>query len=154
MEEPVMKISKIIKHYILGESLKEIEVSRILDKIESDKSLTEREARFFDLYRSTKEDICDYMMLSKNSTYSKIKELIDKGLKIICDLSDRNGKFGLEILDVKNNFEDDKCLIVMKGNEKHHLEDRYLYNIIFNYKKNIYSLQEHGEYYEKIESKQ
>jgi hypothetical protein len=148
-----MKISKIIKHYILGESLKEIEVNRILDKIDNNESLSERESKFFDLYRSTKEDMRDYMMLSKNSTFSKIKEILERGTKIICDLKDRNGKFGLEIINIKNNFEDDKCLIEMKGNEKHYLEDRYLYNLIYNYKKNKYSLQEQDEYYEKIESK-
>jgi hypothetical protein len=39
----------------------------------------------------------------------------------------------------------------MKGNETYKLQDRFLYNIIYNQKLNKYSLQEQGEYYEKIE---
>ena len=40
----------------------------------------------------------------------------------------------------------------MKGGETHRLEDKYLYNIIYNQKKDEYSLQEQDEYYEKIEA--
>jgi hypothetical protein len=39
----------------------------------------------------------------------------------------------------------------MKGDETYKLQDRFLYNIIYNQKLNKYSLQEQGEYYEKIE---
>jgi hypothetical protein len=40
----------------------------------------------------------------------------------------------------------------MKGGEKHRLDDRFLYNIIYNIKKDEYSLQEQDEYFEKIEA--
>jgi hypothetical protein len=41
----------------------------------------------------------------------------------------------------------------MKSGKIKDLHDRYLYNLIYNIKKNQYSLQEHDEYYEKIEAK-
>ena len=38
----------------------------------------------------------------------------------------------------------------MKGEEKHKLQDKFLYNLIYSVKKNEYSLQEHDEYFEKL----
>jgi hypothetical protein len=148
-----MKIKKIIKYYLLGESLREIELNRILDKIGNKKKLSERERNFLDLYQTTREDeMKDFMLLSKNTTYSKIKDLLDKGRSIICNLEDNNGRFGLLITSIKNDFNEDSCVISMRGGEKHTLEDRYLYNIIYNTKKDQYSLESQDEYFEKIEA--
>jgi hypothetical protein len=91
-------------------------------------------------------------MLSKNMTYEKIKDLLGKNRSVICDLNDRDGKIGLPIIDIKNSIDDEKCLIVMKDNITHNLHDKYLYNLIFNIKRDNYSLQEHDEYFEKIEA--
>lgn len=149
-----MKIKKLIKYYLLGESLKEIELNRILDKIGNKEPLSERETNFIELYQTTREDIMkDYMLLSKNSTYSRIKELLEIKKKIICNLHDKNGKFGLEITGAENDFESNACRISMKGGEVCYLDDRYLYNITYSIKKDQYSLQEQDEYYEKIEVK-
>ena len=40
----------------------------------------------------------------------------------------------------------------MRGGEEHTLEDRYLYNIIYNINKGEYSLESQDEYFEKIEA--
>jgi len=150
-----MKIKKLIKYYIFGKSMKEIELNRILDKVDNNKGLTNKEIGFLNLYKETKDfndkNSKDFMYLSKNSTFSKLKELLSEKKKVICDLNDKYGKFGLEIIRVENIFEEDVCTIYMKGDEKHELEDRFLYNIIFNNKKREYSLQEQDEYFEKIE---
>ena len=147
-----MKIRKLIKYYILGESLKEIELNRILDKISKKIKLTKREKNFLDLYQTTREDeMKDFMLLSKNSTCNKITSLLEDGKKIICDLADKNGKFGLTITKIDNNYEDDYSVITMRGGETHILEDKYLYNIIYNENKDNYSLKEHDEYQEKLE---
>lgn len=152
-EKEDMKIKKLIKYYLLGESIKEIEMNRILDKISAGKKLTKKEINFLNLYQHTREEnMKDFMYLSKNSTFSKIEDLLSSGKKIICDLHDRDGRFGLAIVKVENDFEDDDCVIFMKGGETHRLEDKYLYNIIYNQKKDEYSLQEQDEYYEKIEA--
>ena len=91
-------IKKLIKYYLLGESLKEIELNRILDKISRKKSITEREKNFLNLYQLTREEeMKDFMLLSKNTAASRIGTLIENGKKVICDLSDKNGKFGLMI---------------------------------------------------------
>jgi hypothetical protein len=146
-----MKISKLFKYYVLGESIKEIEMNRILDKISKKVRITKREKEFLDLYNQTsKTEDRDYMMLSKNSASKKVKELLEKDKKIICDLHDRNGKFGLQIIDITDNFESEESLIIMKSDENHKMHDKFLYNIIYNIKKNQYSLQEQDEYFEKL----
>lgn len=152
-ESKDMKIKKLIKYYLLGESIKEIELNRILDKISSGKKLTKKEISFLNLYQDTREEsMKDFMYLSKNSAFSKIEDLLEQGRKVICDLHDKDGKFGLKITRVENVFEEDECVVFMKGGESHSLEDRFLYNIIYNGKKDEYSLQEQDEYYEKIEA--
>jgi hypothetical protein len=152
VEENVM-IKKLIKYYLLGESLKEIELNRILDKISRKKSITEREKNFLNLYQITREEeMKDFMLLSKNTVASRIGTLIENGKKVICDLSDKDGKFGLMITEIENDYEEEFGIITMRGGEKHRLLDKYLYNIIYNAKKDNYSLQEHDEYIEKIEA--
>ena len=149
-----MKISKLFKYYILGESIKEIEMNRILDKISKRVRITKREREFLDLYNQTsKIEDRDYMMLSKNSTSKKVKELLEKDKKIICDLHDRNGKFGLQIIDITDDFESEESLIIMKSDEKHKMHDKFLYNIIYNTNKDEYYLEEQDEYFEKITKK-
>jgi hypothetical protein len=147
-----MKLKRLIKYYLFGESLKEIEMNRILDKISKKSKLTERERSFLELYNSTvnKEEDKDWMMLSKSAASTKVKELIKSNRKVICDLHDRNGKIGLQILEIIDNIEDDFSTILMKGEEKHKLQDKFLYNLIYSVKKNEYSLQEHDEYFEKL----
>jgi hypothetical protein len=148
-----MKIKKLIKYYLLGESLKEIEMNRILDKIGGSKKLSDKEINFLNLYQHTMDEFMkDFMYLSKNSTHSKIEDLLKNGRLIICNLHDKNGKFGLKIISTENIFEEDICTIIMKGGERHNLEDKFLYNIIYNTRKDEYSLQEQDEYFEKIEA--
>lgn len=149
-----MKIKRIIKYYLFNESVKEMELNKILDKVSNKKSLTTRERNFLELYKTTREeDMKDFLYISKNSAFKKISELLEIGKKIMCDLHDRNGKIGLEITGIENNFEEDTCVITMKGEEKHQLHDKFLYNLIYSIKKDEYSLQEQDEYFEKIESK-
>lgn len=146
-----MNFSNFIKKYILRESVKEMEMDRILDKISKKQPLTDREKRFKELYNNINDDYYkDYMYLSKNSTYDVVIKLLNSGRRVICDLHDRNGKFGLPIIKINNDFENENCIIFMKGGEKHELHDRYLYNIIYNSTKDEYSLQEQDEYFEKI----
>lgn len=149
-----MKIKKLIKYYILGESVKEIELNRILEKISKKRKLTEREKNFLDLYQSTREeDMKDLMLLSKNSACNRIGVMLENGKKVICDLCDRDGRIGLQILEVENDHEKETCTVRMKGGVEYELDERFLYNILYNHKKGDYSLQEHDEYHEKIEAK-
>jgi DNA-binding TFAR19-related protein (PDSD5 family) len=148
-----MNFKSKIKYYLLGESIKEIEMNRILDKISKKLNLSTREKKFLYLYNYTKnEDNRDFMLLSKNMVVKKVTDLLKKDKTIICDLTDRNGKIGLKIENINNNIENDFCKIVMKNGITHNIYDRYLYNIIYNLKRDQYSLQEHDEYYEKIEA--
>jgi hypothetical protein len=146
-----MDIKKLVRYYLLGDTIKEIEIDRVLDKVSKKKELTKRERGFLDLYNSIEEDK-DLMLLSKNLVFRKVKELLEKKRVIICDLRDRDGKIGLPIKDIENDIESDTCTVYM-NKMTHELHDRFLYNIIFNQKNKKYSLQEHDEYFEKIEAK-
>jgi hypothetical protein len=148
-----MKLKKLFRYYFFGESIKEIEMNRILEKISKKTKLSEREKNFLELYNFSNDDDKDLMYLSKNTTFKKIKDFISRGKKVICDLHDRDGKIGLEIKDATNNIEEEDCIIILKDNTTHKLHDKFLYNLIYNVKKNHYSLQEQDEYYEKIEAK-
>ena len=144
----------MIKHYILGESLKEIEISRILEKICKKSKLTEKEKGFLDLYNQTqKMEDKDFMLLSKSVVSTRVKELLDMKKKVICNLHDRDGRIGLPILDVLNDYEDEVSYVLMNAGLKHQLHDKFLYNLIYNINKNFYSLEEQDEYFEKIEAK-
>jgi hypothetical protein len=59
----------------------------------------------------------------------------------------------MEIVKIENNFEEETCTIKMIHDESHKLHDKFLYNLIYNIKKDEYSLEEQDEYFEKIESK-
>ena len=146
------KIERLIKYYLFNESVKQMEVKKIMDKVSKKKPLTKREQSFLELYQSTqKEELKDFLYLSKNSTFSKILELLECNIKVICNLHDKNGKFGMEIIKIENNFEDETCIVTMVHDEHHKLHDKFLYNLIYNTKKNEYSLEEQDEYFEKLE---
>jgi len=82
----------------------------------------------------------------------KVNDLISIGKKVICDLYDRDGKIGLQIVSINDDIEGDFSIIKLKGEETFKLQDNFLYNLIYNIKKNEYSLQIQDEYFEKIES--
>ena len=146
------KIERFIKYYLFNESVKQMEVKRIMDKVSRKKQLTKREQSFLELYNSTqKEEMKDFLYLSKNTTFSKILELLERKIKVICNLHDKNGKFGMEIIKIENNFEEETCTITMVHDEHHKLHDKFLYNLIYNTKRNEYSLEEQDEYFEKLE---
>lgn len=104
--------------------------------------ITEKELKLNNLDR-------DYMLLSKDLTFKRIKEILSNNKIIICNLTDRFGKIGEKIDDVLCNT--DQCFVVLVNGKKKILHDRYLYNIIYNEKKDKYLLEEHDEYYEKVE---
>jgi len=149
-----MKIKKLIGYYLLGKSIKEIELDRILDKISNQKRLTKKEINFLNLYQETREeDVKDYMYLSKNTTAFKIKEFLDNGIRVICDLTDRDGKIGLRIVNIDNDYDEEISTLTLKDNSEFYLEDKFLYNLIYMKKRGEYSLQKQEEYFEKLEQR-
>jgi len=145
-----MRIRRLIGHYLFNKSVKEMEVNKILRKVFKKKTNTENEKDFIGMYQTKESETKDYLYLSKNSAFKKITEILESGKKIICDLHDRNGRIGLEITGIVNNFEEEICTITLKGGEKHNLHDKFLYNLIYNTKKDQYSIEEQDEYFEKI----
>lgn len=92
----------------------------------------------------------DYMLLSNKRVISIIKAILPK-FKVRCDLTDRNGKIGTLIDNVYEDINTEQYFFVLKNKQNIKLEDKFLYNIIFNNSKQEYSVYEHDEYYEKIE---
>lgn len=146
-----MKLKKILSY--LGDSIKDMEMNRILDKLHKKFTLTSKEKKFLKFYSSSSDEDKDLMYLSKNTAFKKVKDLLDKNRIVICDLHDRDGKIGLQIVSVSNNIEEEICEVTLKGGNSHQLHDKFLYNLIYNVKKDLYSLQEQDEYFEKIEVK-
>lgn len=95
-------------------------------------------------------ELKDYMYLSKLSAHLLISEFLEKGIKVICNLTDREGKIGEEIISLSNDLDSDFSIVRLKNGKFTKLEDKFLYNINFNTKKNYYSLTIQDEYFEKI----
>ena len=150
----VMKLKNFLKNYLFRSSIKEDEMNRILEKISKKEKISEKEANFLNLYQVTNDDdLRDFVYLSKNTAFTKITQLLEKGKKVICDLYDKDGKIGVEITGISNQFETERCVLKLKNGEEFFLYDKFLYNIIYNIKKDDYSLQAQDEYFEKIEAK-
>lgn len=147
----IMGFKKFILKYFKTESLKDQHLNKILDKIKGGANISKREKRFLDNYDDRKdEDIMDYHMMDKLKTFNKITDILEREKKIICNLTDRNGKVGIEINTISNNYQQQETIIYLTNDDEIILKDNYLYNIIYNFSKDTYSLEEDEEYFEKI----
>ena len=146
-----MTFNKFISYFKLDESLKEIRLNQILDKISNKTKLSKSEQDFLDHYDETsEEDMMDLRMLSKESTFTKISQLLERGKKVICNLVDKDGKIGIQILQIYNKFDDETSIMTLKNGEKIKLMDNILYNIIYNTNKDEFSLEMEDEFFEKL----
>jgi len=146
-----MTFKKFISYFKLNESLKEVRLNQILDKISNKIKLSKTEQEFLDHYDQTSdEDLMDYRLLSKETTFTKISNLLDEGKKVICNLFDRDGKIGIQIAQIYNNYEDEISIMTLKNGEKVKLKDNILYNIIYNTNKDEFSLEMEDEFFEKL----
>lgn len=146
-----MKFKKILQNFRIPESLKEMELNLILDKITKRVRLNGKEKSFLETYKDINDDdLKSFAMLSRLTTVEKINSLIDSKKKIICDLKDRDGKLGLQIVKIENLDEDEVSIINLKNGSTFKMKDNFLYNIIYNLKKDIYSLEASDEFYEKL----
>ncbi len=146
-----MDFKKFISYLNLSESLKEIELNKILDKISKSINLSSKEKEFLGKYDNiSDDDLKDFRMLSLQSTFERIQELIDRNKKVICNLIDRDGKINTEIISLYSDYENEKYILKLKNKEEITLKDNYLYNIIYNLQKDNYSLEAGEEFFEKI----
>ena len=147
----VSKVKKWVKHNIMGTSLKEIELNRILDKISTNKDLSDREERFLFLYTSLENNtLSDYLYMAKNDVFDRIDDLLKNNKIVICDLFDRDGKIGLPIKGCKNHYDEEFGYVIFLNGSKHKVMDNHLYNITYDKKRDRYSLHSQDEYYEKL----
>jgi hypothetical protein len=147
----IMKFKKWSKYLSLRESVKDVELNYILDKINEQKKLTTREEEFLSKYDSILDsDFSEFYQLSKNDTFLKVSNLLNNKKKVICDLYDRNGRIEDDIISIHNDFEDEKSIMNLKHGEVAYLYDRFLYDIKYDFQKDVYSLCSGEEFFEKI----
>jgi len=148
----IMSFKKFLKYLNINESsFKETRLNQILDKMNKGLRISKREQSFLSEFDKTSdEDFKDYKMMTKDSTFTKILELIESNIKIICNLIDRNGKISLPIKSIYNNYELDKTFIELSNGEEIELKDNFFYELNYNFDKDFYSLEEVDEFYEKI----
>lgn len=147
----IMTFKKFISYFRLNESLKEVRLNQILDKISKKIKLSKTEQEFLDHYDETsEEDMMDYKMLSKESTFTKISKLLEERKRVICNLIDRDGTIGIQIVQIYNRYDDETCTMTLKNGEKVKLQDNILYNIIYNTNKDEWSLEMEDEFFEKL----
>ena len=146
-----MKFEKWSKYLTLRESVKDDKLNRILDKISDGKKLTPREEDFLKKYDEIVDsEISDFTHLSKNTSFDKLQELLSKNKKVICDLYDKDGKINDQIVSVENDFENETAILNLKHGDKNELSDRFLYNILYDFNTDSYSLKAQDEFYEKL----
>ena len=147
----IMNFRKFISYLNLSESLKEVELNKILDKISKSINLSSKEKEFLGKYDEIKDDdLKDFKMLSLQSTFEKLQNLIDGNKRVICNIIDRNGRIGIQITSLYSDYENEVYILNLKNGEKIELKDNYLYNIIYNLQKDIYSLETEEEFFEKL----
>ena len=146
-----MDFRKFISYLNLSESLKEIELNKILDKISKSISLSSKEKEFLGKYDNIDDDdLKDFKMLSLQSTFEKLQKLIDVNKKVICNLIDKNGRIGIQITSLYSDYENEVYILNLKNGEKIELKDNYLYNIIYNLQRDTYYLETEEEFFEKL----
>lgn len=90
----IMTFKKFMSYFRINESLKELRLNQILDKIGNKVKLTKQEQNFLDSYSEIEdEDIMDYKMLSKESTFTKLSNLLEDNKKVICNFVDRDNLY-------------------------------------------------------------
>jgi hypothetical protein len=147
----IMTFKKFMSYFRINESLKELRLNQILDKISKKIKLSKQEQDFLDTYSEIEEeDIMDYKMLSKESTFNKLTQLLEDNKKVICNLVDRDGKIGIQIISIYNDFQSEICTLNLKNGEKVKLQDNILYNILYNSNKDEWSLEMEDEFFEKL----
>ncbi len=147
----IMGFKKFISYLDIRESVKEMELNKILDKISKKIGINSREEEFLGKYNSIEDkDMQDYRMLTPQTVFEKIREIIDTNKKIICNLIDRDGKIGMQIISISRNYKDDTFTLELKNKEKIELKDNFLYNIIYDIDRNQYSLEIEDKFFEKL----
>lgn len=149
-----MDIKKFISYFNFSQSIKEIELNKILDKISRKIKLSPEEKTFLGNYEQViEDDIKNYKLLTPLSTFQKLQELISKNKKIICNIEDRNGKIDIQIKEVYSDYENESYFLILKNEQKVKLQDNFFYNILYILKKDYYSLESEEEFFEKISVK-
>lgn len=153
-EPKAMNLKKFISYLDVRHSLKEIELNKILDKISNKKKLSPSEQEFLGHYEDVQDDdIKNFKLLTSQTTFEKLSELISKKRKVICNLIDRNGRINTEITQVFCDYEKEQYYIILKNSEEIKLKDNFFYNILYILDKDYYSLETEEEFFEKISVK-
>lgn len=129
---------------------KPMEISNIINSIKS--KIVKANDFLRDSPETTDDLKRDYMLLGKLKTSEVVNDLIENNETVICNLKDRDGKIGLKVASIdREDIDSEEYLINLVGGKSHFLYDRFLYNVKWVSKRKEFSLEEHDEYFEKIE---
>jgi hypothetical protein len=147
--ENIMKYKQFLKSIRLDESNKDNFLNDILDKISNKSKLSEREKDFLNNYEDIdNDDIIDYNLLNNNLVYTKVSKILSLGKSVIFNLTDKDGKIDSPIISIDGY--DGKIWANVKSHGEVNIPDNKFYNLIYNFKDDSYSLEDHDEYYEEI----
>ena len=104
----IMNFRNFISMSNIRESLKELELNKILDKITMKSKLSKKEEEFLNNYDKIDDsDIKDYQLLSPETAFSIIQQIIAKNKPIICNISDREGIIGKPIKSIYQYYQNE-----------------------------------------------
>lgn len=147
----IMKFKKFLSYFNLRESIKEMELNQILDKVSKKLKLSYGEESFLGKFSKLREDdLISFSMLSRQDCSRKILVLLESDSRVICDLFDRDGKIGVDIKSIQDNIRKEISILFLKNGEKILLKDNFLYNLTYNLKKDAHLLTATDEFFEKI----
>lgn len=138
---------KILKFTTFLES-KEDRLNDILDKMNRKKELTNFEKDYLKKYNDLDDnDYDDYFHLSKDGLFDKVENLLDDGIKILCEIDDNNIGY---INSIHDRFVEEESYVILDNDKKLFIKDNYSYSLVFNSDKNQYQLNIQDKFYEKL----
>lgn len=128
-------------------SLKEQAMDKILDKMSTGRGLTPNEAAFMAVQGPIPDsDLRDFMLVSSFEACTRVASLLDHGLRVTCNLRDRDGVIGDDV--VSSSVTGDRSTITLAGRLTIELLPSFLYDLTFSMRDFRYSLESDHEFYE------
>lgn len=125
-------------------TLKEKQLDSILVKMSSGKLISTKEKKFLNIYNGLSESkFREFELVDRTQLVNILIDLLELKFEIICLLDGNYDQV------VKITWRPEPS-IELEDNRVYKLKDNHLYNLKYDFKKLIYYLSSHDEYYEPI----
>lgn len=130
-------------------SLKTKQLNAILDKLSSKGKITQKEKSFLDSFDSISDkDFGEFSMLTSKEAECKVEYLIHNNIDVICNICDDMGPMGYKIIDIAED--NGSKILILEKKSTLELRDNCFYDLKYDIKKILFSLESNNEYYELI----